>query len=85
MLAAAANTHMQNDDEVDAWLQALPYQRQAGYSRSETWLEWALIFGPRPVDAAMRVIEEVAVWRPPGSQDLPRAALLAMGGRFDEA
>ena len=85
VLAAAANTHMQNDDEVDAWLQALPYQRQAGYSRSETWLEWALIFGPRPVDAAMRVIEEVAVWRPPGSQDLPRAALLAMGGRFDEA
>jgi tetratricopeptide (TPR) repeat protein len=85
LLAAAANTHMQNNDEVDAWLQALPYQRQAGCSRSETWLEWALILGPRPVDAAMRVIDEIAVWRPPSSQDLPRAALLAMRGRFDEA
>ena len=31
------------------------------------------------------MIDEVAGWRPPGSQDLPRAALLAMLGRFDEA
>ena len=33
----------------------------------------------------MRMMDELAVWRPPGSQDAPRAALLAMLGRFDEA
>ena len=85
LLAAAANFHQQNDDDVEASLQALRYQRLAGYSRSETWLEGALIFGPRPADDAMRMIDELAVWRPPGSQDLPRAALLAMLGRVDEA
>jgi tetratricopeptide (TPR) repeat protein len=31
------------------------------------------------------MIDELAVWRPPGSEDHPRAALLAMLGRFDEA
>ena len=31
------------------------------------------------------MIDELAAWRPPGSQDCPRAALLAMLGRFDEA
>ena len=31
------------------------------------------------------MIDELADWRPPGSQDLPRAVLLAMLGRFDEA
>ena len=45
----------------------------------------ALIIGPRPADDAMRMMDELADWRPPGSQDLPRAALLAMLGRFDEA
>jgi tetratricopeptide (TPR) repeat protein len=85
LLAAAANFHMQNEDFVEAALQALRYQRLAGYSRSETWLEFSLIIGPRPVDQAMQVMDEVAVWRPPGAQDLPRAALLAMLGRFDEA
>ena len=85
LLAAAANFHMQNEDFVEAALQALRYQRLAGYSRSETWLEFSLIFGPRPVDQAIRVMDEVAVWRPPGAQHLPRAALLAMLGRFDEA
>jgi hypothetical protein len=85
LLAAAANFHMQNDDFVEAALQVLRYERLAGYSRSETWLEFSLIIGPRPVDQAMRMMDEVATWRPPGAQDLPRAALLAMLGRFDEA
>ena len=35
-----ANFRMQHDDEVEASLQALRYQRLAGYSRSATWLEW---------------------------------------------
>jgi class 3 adenylate cyclase/tetratricopeptide (TPR) repeat protein len=85
MLASAADFHQQHDDVVEALLQALRYQRRAGYSRSETWLELSLIIGPRPADDAMRMIEELADWRPPGSQDGARAALLAMLGRFDEA
>ena len=39
-------------DVVEALLQALRYQRLAGYSRSETYLEWSLMLGPRPVDPA---------------------------------
>ena len=84
-LAAAADFHQQNDDVVEALLQVLRYQRLAGYSRSDTDLEWTLIIGLRPAGDAMRMMDELAVWRPPGSQDLPRAALLAMLGRFDEA
>ncbi len=85
MLASAADFHQRHDDKVEALLQTLGYQRRAGYSRSATELEWSLIIGPRPADDAMRMIDELAVWRPPGSQDLPRAVLLAMLGRFDEA
>jgi class 3 adenylate cyclase/tetratricopeptide (TPR) repeat protein len=85
MLASAADFHQQHDEVVEALLQAVRYQRLAGYSRSETYLEWALILGPRPVDEAKRMMDEVAVLRPPGSQDGQRAALLAMLGRFDEA
>ena len=36
MLAAAAEFHQQHDDAVEALLQALRYQRLAGYSRSAT-------------------------------------------------
>ena len=85
MLDSAAEFHQQHDNVVEASLQALRYQRLAGYSRSETWLEWSLILGPRPADDAMRMIDELADRRPPGSQDGRRAVLLAMLGRFDEA
>jgi class 3 adenylate cyclase/tetratricopeptide (TPR) repeat protein len=85
MLASAAEFHQQHDDVVEALLQALRYQRLAGYSPSLPFLEWSLILGPRPVDDAMRMMDEFADWRPPGSQDGPRAVLLAMLGRFDEA
>ena len=85
LLGAAANFHQQHDDAVEAELQAVRYQREAGYSRSETYAEFGLIFGPRPVADAMRMIDELTVWRPPGSEDHPRAVLLAMLGRFDEA
>ena len=83
--ASAADFHQRHDDKVEALLQALRYQRLAGYSRSGTELEWSLIIGPRPADDAMRMMDELAAWRPPGSQDAPRAVLLAMLGRFDEA
>jgi tetratricopeptide (TPR) repeat protein len=85
LLASAAEFHQQHDDVVEAMLQALSYQRLAGYSPSVPFLEWSLILGPRPVDDAMRMMDELADWRPPGSQDGPRALLLAMLGRFDEA
>ncbi len=85
MLGIAANFRMQNDDNVHASQQALRYRRLAGDSPSDTGIEWALILGPRPADEAMRMLDELAAWRPPGSQDLPRAALLAMLGRSDEA
>ena len=84
-LGVAANFRSQNEDQVEASLQALRYQRLAGSSRSDPWLELALIAGPRPVEEAMRTIDEIAAWRPPGAQDFPRAILLAMRGRFDQA
>jgi class 3 adenylate cyclase/tetratricopeptide (TPR) repeat protein len=85
MLASAADFHQQLDDVVEALLQSLRYQRLAGYSRSAAELEWVLIIGPRPVGDAMRMMDDLTDWRPPGSQDGPRAVLLAMLGRFDEA
>jgi class 3 adenylate cyclase/tetratricopeptide (TPR) repeat protein len=85
LLGSAAELHQQHDDTVDALLQALRYQRLAGSSRSDPYLEWSLTMGPLPVDDALRMMDELADWRPPGAQDGPRAALLAMLGRFDEA
>ena len=41
MLASAAEFHQQHDDAVEALLQALRYQRLAGYSRSAPYLEWS--------------------------------------------
>jgi class 3 adenylate cyclase/tetratricopeptide (TPR) repeat protein len=85
MLGLAANFRMQNDDDVYASQQALRYRRLAGDSPTETRLEWPLILGPRPADEAMRMLDELDTWRPPGATDLPRAALLAMLGHSDEA
>jgi class 3 adenylate cyclase/tetratricopeptide (TPR) repeat protein len=85
--ASAANFHQQHGDAVEASLQPFRYQGLAGYSRSGAEVEFAVIVGPQPVVEAMGLIDELAPRpsRPPGSQDLPRAALLAMLGRFDEA
>jgi class 3 adenylate cyclase/tetratricopeptide (TPR) repeat protein len=85
MLGQAANFRMRNDDCVDASEQALRYRRLAGDSPSDTQMEWALMIGPRPADEGMRMLEQLAAWRPPGTTDLPRAALLAMLGRIDDA
>jgi tetratricopeptide (TPR) repeat protein len=85
LLAVIANFRMRNEDDVDASLRALHYNRAAGDSPSLERLEWPLIIGPRPVDEVMRTIDELEAWRTAGSTALPRAALLAMAGRFDEA
>ena len=83
--SAIANFKMQNVDHADATRRALHYARLAGDSPSDTGLEWAVISGPQPVDELMRTIDELEAWQSPGSTDLPRAALLAMLGRLDEA
>ncbi len=85
LLGYIANFRMQNDQDVEATLNAFRYHRLAGDSPSDTHLEWALLASPRPTDEAMRMVDELAELRPPGACDLPRAALLAMLGRFDEA
>ncbi|HYZ76059.1 MAG TPA: adenylate/guanylate cyclase domain-containing protein [Gaiellaceae bacterium] len=85
LVATAAEFQHQHDDAVAALLEALRYQRLAGYSRSDMYLEWLLLAGPRSADDAMRTMDELADWRPAGSQDGARAVLLAMLGRFDEA
>ena len=85
MLGSAANFHQQHNDNVEAALQALRYQRLAGYPGANADVEWVLIGGPRSVAEAMRLIDELAASRPPGSQDLPRAVFLAMLGNLDEA
>jgi class 3 adenylate cyclase len=83
--AYLANFRMRNDDDVDASLRAFHYYRVAGDSPALTRLEWPLIIGPRPADDVARTIDELEARGPAGSTDLPRAALLAMAGRFDEA
>ena len=80
-----ANFRMRNEEDVEATLNALRYHRLAGDSPSDTHLEWALLLSPRPTEDAMLMVDELAELRPPGACDLPRAALLAMRGRFDEA
>ncbi len=85
MLALAANFRMQNDDDVYASQSGSPLPPPRGRFPSDVRMEWPLILGPRPADEAMRMLDELAAWRPPGSGDLSRAALLAMLGRIDEA
>ena len=84
--ASIANFRMRNEDFLEAGERADHYRRLAGDSPDDSNLQWALVIGPRPVDEAMRTVDGIAGrGTTPGSTDLPRAALLAMLGRFDEA
>jgi class 3 adenylate cyclase len=85
LLAIAANFQMQSDNCFDAFEQALRYRRLAGDSPSSTGIDWSLILGSRPADEGLRMLDELAAGRPPGTADLGRAVLLAMLGRIDEA
>ena len=85
LLAHAAHNRMQLDDAVDAFERALRYRRLAGDSPSGMGFDWSLILGPRPADEGLRMLDELAVSRPPGSADLGRSVLIAMLGRSDEA
>jgi tetratricopeptide (TPR) repeat protein len=83
--AFIGNFLMRNEDDFEASMRARHYFRLAGDFRADSHVEWALILGPRPADEALRMVDELAAGRPAGAVDLPRAALLAMLGRFDEA
>jgi hypothetical protein len=83
--ASIANFRMQNEAQVTASEHALHHHRLAGDSPTDTQLEWGMIIGPRPAHEALRAIDELAGSRPPGTMDLPRAAVLAMLGNLDEA
>lgn len=85
LLAGGANLRARNDACVDACRQELRYRRLAGDSPSDTLLDWSLLMGSCAADEGLRILDEVAADRPPGSADLARAALLAMLDRFDEA
>lgn len=85
MLGNAANFRMQNDEDVHACQQAFRYRRLAGDAPTTVGIEWPLILGPRPVEEALQMLDELDAVRPPEGAALARAALLAMLGRFDEA
>jgi tetratricopeptide (TPR) repeat protein len=80
-----ANFRMRNEECLVAAEHALRYHHLAGDSPADSEVEFVLVIGPRPADEALRRVAELAASRPPGATDQPRAVLLAMLGRFDEA
>jgi class 3 adenylate cyclase/tetratricopeptide (TPR) repeat protein len=85
VLALAADFQLLDEEAAVAQERALRYQRAAGDSPSDIWVDWSLIKGPRPADEALRILDELAAGWPPGVADLGRAVLLAMLGRIEEA
>ncbi len=86
LLAHVGNFRVQNDDHAAAAERAVRYARIAGDLSGELHgLDWALIFGPRPADEALRLLEELTADRPLSTPELGRAVLLAMLDRSDEA
>jgi class 3 adenylate cyclase len=74
------------EDRAYAAEQSIRHARAAGWrSVDDFGLLSALIFGPRPADEALRVLDEVLPDPSEPSDFLKRAYLLAMLGRFDEA
>jgi class 3 adenylate cyclase/tetratricopeptide (TPR) repeat protein len=72
---------------AEAAERAIEHWRRAGRTPMALGgLPTALLYGPRPVDEALRVLDQ---FTPPGrmdvSADLRRAGMFAMLGRFDEA
>jgi tetratricopeptide (TPR) repeat protein len=83
MRFSTANFQMRNADSVAAAEQALHYHRLAGDSPSSGVLEFGLVFGPCPAEEALRRLDSLAT--PPSYGEGPRAVVLAMLGRIDEA
>jgi class 3 adenylate cyclase/tetratricopeptide (TPR) repeat protein len=87
VMALGAQYRMRNGESVAAHERALHYFRLAGDSPSVGAQErdWALVLSDLPADEGLQMLERLATGRPPGDDDLGRAVLLAMLGRFDEA
>jgi class 3 adenylate cyclase/tetratricopeptide (TPR) repeat protein len=86
VLVNVANFKGHDEEHVAAAEQAIRYARLAGDPGGELYaLDWALIFGPRPADEALRTLEELTAERPLSRADLGRAVLLGMLDRGDEA
>jgi tetratricopeptide (TPR) repeat protein len=85
-LVGVANFKGQDEEHVAAAERAVRYARLAGDLGGELYgLDWALVFGPRPADEALRTLEELTAGRPLSRADLGRSVLLAMLDRTDEA
>jgi DNA-binding SARP family transcriptional activator len=85
-LATAADNRGRLEDMARASEEALRQARLAGHPPKLTDLSMALLFGPRPADEALRALHAAQPKTdPPAEEMLPRAVLLAMLGRFDEA
>ena len=85
-LAMAADNRGRLEDMARASAEALRQARLAGHPPKLTDLSMALLFGPRPADEALRTLDAAQADTGPSAEEmLPRAVLLAMLGRLDEA
>jgi class 3 adenylate cyclase len=82
-----ANERWRFEDYAHAAEQAIRHARLAGYPSGALFsLDMALVYGPRPADEALRMLDAVLPEESPEPRALlHRAWLLAMLGRFDEA
>jgi tetratricopeptide (TPR) repeat protein len=77
-------------EQMDAWAQAsercIAHARLAGWPKGDAFgLAASLVWGPRPADEALRILDELADELGEPAYDLKRAYLMAALGRFDEA
>jgi tetratricopeptide (TPR) repeat protein len=79
-----ASFHGRYEDGAQAAEQAIYHARLIGRP-GLFGLPFALNFGPRPADEALRTLDPLLTDEPHPHPRLVRAALLAMLGRFDEA
>jgi tetratricopeptide (TPR) repeat protein len=88
-LADVAGVKGQFDQMAQASEQALLHAELAGvpHSAHSDWfpLDTALVYGPRPADEALQIVEAVLHERPHRGTVFSRAFLMAMLGRFDDA
>jgi class 3 adenylate cyclase/tetratricopeptide (TPR) repeat protein len=77
-------------EQMGAWAQAaercVSHARIAGWPKGDAFgVAAALVWGPRPADEALRVLDELADGLGDAAYDLKRAYLMAALGRFEDA
>jgi tetratricopeptide (TPR) repeat protein len=81
-----ANTRGQFDEWATAAQKAIHHARLAGQQRTDLLnIEGALIFGPRPADEGVRILDGLVADAHHPQLVMARAVLLAMLGQFDES